>query len=335
MTRGIHPGMSVVLTIALAAACTAALAQYPNSDPRSPMYYEHQRQEREKQEEKDKEDRARSERQSAQDAENYRQFMANQHKLQERLSGEVERDRALFLKTPPIPPQKNALLGQWRLDRARKKPANAFAEINAAISQPACEMVFGDGIWDFRPKALYGIDVGFGETKLTDVDYRGNEGIIGVIPKAGKLFVFKILGADRVQELTSTRIGADPCNFVRVGASTQAANASAAGTRAASASSSNAPPAAAAPGVAPPAKVAAAGSAGAVVDGAAFRCRDGSLLHVTWCQGTSADAMCTLTELQKRGTGTPTARSAIAARVQGCEAGGIRYGADDKPVFVR
>ena len=181
----------------------------------------------------------------------------------------------------------------------KKKPANAFAEINAAISQPACEMVFGDGIWDFRPKALYGIDVGFGETKLTDVDYRGNEGIIGVIPKAGKLFVFKILGADRVQELTSTRIGADPCNFVRVGASTQAANASASGTRAASASSSNASPAAAAPGVAPPAKVAAAGSAGAVVDGAAFRCRDGSLLHVTWCQGTSADATCTLTELHE------------------------------------
>jgi hypothetical protein len=49
---------------------------------------------------------------------------------------------------------------------------------------------------------------------------------------------------------------------------------------------SNAPPAAAALGVAPPAKVAAAGSASAVVDGAAFRCRDRSRLHVTWCQGT-------------------------------------------------
>ena len=112
------------------------------------------------------------------------------------------------------------------------------------VSQPACEMVFGDGIWDFRPKALYGIDAGIGETKLTDVDYRGNEGVIGVIPKAGKLFVFKILGPDRVQELTSTRIGADPCNFVRVGASAHAVNASTSGTRAANASSSNAPAAA-------------------------------------------------------------------------------------------
>jgi hypothetical protein len=41
------------VTIALAATWTAALAQYPNSDPRSPMYNEYQRQEREKQQEKD------------------------------------------------------------------------------------------------------------------------------------------------------------------------------------------------------------------------------------------------------------------------------------------
>jgi hypothetical protein len=324
-----------VALITLVSAAGSALAQYSNSDPRNSNAEYQRRQNELQQQEKDREDRERSERQSAQDAESYRQFMDNQRKLQERLSGEVERDRAMFLKTPPIPPQKNSLLGQWRLDRTKKKPANAFAEINAAISQPACEMAFGDGVWDFRPKALYGIDAGFGETKLTDVDYRGNEGIIGVIPKSGKLFVFKILGADRVQELTSTRIGADACSFVRVGASAHGASASVAGTRAANASSPNAPPAAAAPGVASPAKVAVAGNAGAVVDGAAFRCRDGSLLHVTWCKGASADAMCTLTELHKAGTGTQTARSAIAARVQGCEAGGIRYGSDNKPIFVR
>ena len=234
MTKTWCAGLAVMM-------CTAALAQYSNSDPRSPMYQEHQRQEREKQQEKDKDHQERSERQSAQSAESYRQFMDNQRKLQEKISGEVERDRALFLKTPPIPPQKNTLLGQWRLDRTKKKPANALAEINAMISQPACEMVFGDGIWDFRPKALYGIDAGIGESKLTDVDYRGNEGIIGVIPKMRKLFIFKILGPDRVQELTSTRIGADPCTFVRVGASAQAVGLPASATRAANAPSSNAP----------------------------------------------------------------------------------------------
>jgi hypothetical protein len=33
--------------------------------------------------------------------------------------------------------------------------------------------------------------------------------------------------------------------------------------------------------------------------------------------------------------GKPARRADIAAHVNGCEAGGIRYGADDKPVFVR
>jgi hypothetical protein len=33
--------------------------------------------------------------------------------------------------------------------------------------------------------------------------------------------------------------------------------------------------------------------------------------------------------------GKATRRADIAARVKGCETGGIRYGANDKPVFVR
>ena len=41
--------------------------------------------------------------------------MESQRRLQEKLSGDVERDRALFMKTPPVPLQKNLLLGQWRL----------------------------------------------------------------------------------------------------------------------------------------------------------------------------------------------------------------------------
>ena len=346
MTRGNQAGAVAAITIALAAACNAALAQYSNSDPRSPMYYEHQRQEREKQQEKDKADQQRREEDSARDAENYKAFMENQRKLQEKLSGDVERDRALFLKTPPIPPQKNTLLGQWRLDRTKKKPANALAEINAAISQPACEMVFGDGIWDFRPKALYGIDAGIGESKLTDVDYRGNEGMIGVIPKSGKLFVFKIVGPDRVQELTSTRIGADPCPFVRVGAGARSSGTPASAAQAANPSSSGGPSAAAGRAPAsPPVQVASAlpksskpsQAAGAVVDGAAFRCGDGSLLHVSFCQGSTDDATCTLAELHLPGLqmGKAARRADIAARVNGCEAGSIRYGANDKPVFVR
>ena len=78
-------------------------------------------------------------------------------------------------------------------------------------------------------------------------------------------------------------------------------------------------------------------AAGAVVDGAAFRCTDGSVLHVSLCQCDAAGATCKLTEVHLPGAqmGKSTRRADIAARVKSCEAGGIRYGADDKPVFVR
>jgi hypothetical protein len=120
-----------------------------------------------------------------------------------------------------------------------------------------CEGVFGEGIWDFRPTALYGIDAGIGETKLTDVAYHGNEGLVGVIPKRGKLFIFKILSPDRAQELTSTRIGVEPCNFVRVSAAGRAANA-AASPQAANRSAATGPAAASGrPSATPPAEAAA------------------------------------------------------------------------------
>jgi hypothetical protein len=77
--------------------------------------------------------------------------------------------------------------------------------------------------------------------------------------------------------------------------------------------------------------------AGVVDDGATFRCGDGSLLHVSLCQGNAGDATCKLTELHLPGlrVGKLMRRADIDARVRGCEAGGIRYTADDKPVFVR
>jgi hypothetical protein len=78
-------------------------------------------------------------------------------------------------------------------------------------------------------------------------------------------------------------------------------------------------------------------AAGAVVDGAAFRCGDGSLLHVSLCQGSANDVSCKLTALHlpTMDVGKMVRRADIAARVNGCEAGGIRYGADGRPIFVR
>jgi hypothetical protein len=249
---------------------------------------------------------------------NYKQFMENQRRLQEKLSGDVARDRAAFLKRPPLAPERNPLLGRWRLDQAKKRPANALAELNAAISAPTCRAVFGDGIWDFRPQALWGHDAGIGESKLFDADYRSGGGLIGVLPRQSEgLFVFEVKGPDRIEERTSTRIGADACAFVRV----------------------RTPAAAAATAAVPPGAGAATAptGGGGIVDGAAFRCADGRLLHVSFCQGEGPDAQCKLSDLHLPGLqmGKQARRADIAARVAGCEAGGIRYGQDDKPVFVR
>jgi hypothetical protein len=54
------------------------------------------------------------------------------------------------------------------------------------------------------------------------------------------------------------------------------------------------------------------------------------------CQSANNDT-CKLTELHLPGVqvGSLVRRAEIAARVSGCEAGGIRYGADDKPIFMR
>jgi hypothetical protein len=234
---------SVAVFVVLAATAGASMAQqpYPASDSRSPQYLEYQRQQQEQQRDKDKVDKQRKEEDSAQSAQSMQTFMENQRRLQEKLSGDVERDRAMFLQTPVLQSERNGLLGRWKLDTTKKRPTNAVAELNAMISQPACEMVFGDGLWDFRPKALWTNDPGFGEQMMTELDYRGYEGIVGVVPKTFmRLLIFKILGPDRVQELTSTRIGADPCTFVRVGAGTQSAGAApAAGARSANATPSH------------------------------------------------------------------------------------------------
>jgi hypothetical protein len=64
----------------------------------------------------------------------------------------VEKLRKDLEKQPALAADRNPLLGQWKLDKTRQRPANALAELNAMLSRPVCQMFFGEGIWDFRPK---------------------------------------------------------------------------------------------------------------------------------------------------------------------------------------
>jgi hypothetical protein len=238
---------------------------------------------------------------------------------------DMRAERPKWLAMPPLPVERNVLLGSWRLEGGGqqskvlefgltgKGATPGMGELMGFMKsiesgQLSCDMSFGRGI-TFTPTSFS--SGGAAGMAGGPVAYRSrSKHVIAAIPgdsRANPMF-FEIAGPNRI-------VWGGSCALVRVGA----------------------PAATAALGAAPGTRTAGMGNAGTVVDGAAFRCNDGSLLHVSLCQGPSADAMCKLTELHKPGLqiGTPTPRANIAARVKGCEAGGVRYGADDRPVFVR
>jgi hypothetical protein len=227
-------------------------------------------------------------------------------------------------KTPPLPVERNGLLGSWRLGDGQRPKADAVdaltrrsglgetLEALRSLDNFQCGFDWGGGItftpstfsWPGTPPLMQGR----GGPVAYRSGRRGAKQVIVAITDYDFAMAFEIASPNSILDDKG-------CVLVRVGAP--------AATAALSATSGT--------------KTAATGNAGAIVDGAAFSCSDGSLLHVSLCQGSSADAMCKLTELHKPGLqiGTPTSRAGIAARVKGCQVGGVRYGADDRPVFVR
>ena len=67
------------------------------------------------------------------------------------------------------------------------------------ITGGACQVLLGDGIWDFRPKAIFGTDRVVAERELDKVEYRGNAKAVAVLPqRMFRLMVFYIDGPDRI-----------------------------------------------------------------------------------------------------------------------------------------
>jgi hypothetical protein len=245
--------------------------------------------------------------------------------------------RQEMMRLPPLADDSNVLLGRWRLEGGGPNSSNAARDqailtgkgfgvggANVGLGdlmgmladlesgKTGCDVSFGRGI-TFAPTTYS--SGGVAGMAGGPVAYRSrNKQVIVAIPGDSRAvpMPFEVSGPNRI-------VWGGTCALVRVGA--PAADAAA-----------NATTAPGNPRTAP-----ASGGLGAVVDGAAFRCADGSLLHVSFCQGDAPEANCKLAELHLPGLqmGKMARRTDIAARVKGCEAGGIRYGADDKPVFVR
>lgn len=139
------------------------------------------------------------------------------------LAAALEKARRNYEEQPPLPADRNRLLGRWTLD-TKRKPANMLEELGGALGNN-CALLWGAGVWEFRPKQLVGDSRA--PAMVIDTEYRGNANAVAVLPKEYfRLLVFEFIGPDRVRE-TITASELATCEFVRVGAAAQAAGAGA------------------------------------------------------------------------------------------------------------
>jgi len=109
--------------------------------------------------------------------------------------------RKKWLGQPPLPPERNPLLGaRWaRPASTRPNPNDPFGQIQALAKGGMCELLFGGGVFEFRPDRLIGMDERTPPQEMDRVEYRGDPKHVVVIPKTTvKLMEFDVEGPDRI-----------------------------------------------------------------------------------------------------------------------------------------
>jgi hypothetical protein len=131
--------------------------------------------------------------------------------------------RAKWQKQPPLPVDRNPLLGKWtRPASTRPNPNDPFGQLQALAKGGMCEALFGGGVFEFRPDRLVGMDDRTREQELDRVEYRGDAKHVVVLPKTTlKLIEFDVDGPDRIHWTGQN------CVLVRVAASSKTSTGSA------------------------------------------------------------------------------------------------------------
>jgi hypothetical protein len=116
-------------------------------------------------------------------------------------AAEIEALRRKLEKQPALAPERNPLLGQWRMvPRTKAGAIGGLGELMAMVTGAACEMLLGDGIWDFQPQAIHSIDKGIGATELDKTECRGNGSTVAVLPRRFvRLMVFEMQPPNRAK----------------------------------------------------------------------------------------------------------------------------------------
>ncbi len=141
----------------------------------------------------------------------------------ERARQEAENDAALkalrakLLASPPLAPERNPLLGRWRVATgARPTGGDDLSQLMGMLANPGgavCEVVFGGGTTEFKPGSWAASDSS-GDDSLGRIQYRIQDRQVFALPDQG----VPLLGFDIVDEGTVREFRLADCTLVRVGA---------------------------------------------------------------------------------------------------------------------
>ena len=218
-----------IAVLALTGIASPAFAQY--CSPSDPNYNYCTQQEQWKKDEEQRKNKATEEeydRQRQRDEEYAEEQRRSAPQRAEQARQLAENDaaikalRAKLLASPPLPPDRNPLLGRWRVATgAKPRGGDDLSQLMGMLSNPGgamCEVVFGGGIIEFRPGSWASNDSA-GDDSLGPIQYRMQDEQVFALPNQGiPLLGFEIVDTDRIQE-----VRLPDCALVRVGAQPAAA----------------------------------------------------------------------------------------------------------------
>ena len=220
--------------LALTGIACPAFAQY--CSPSDPNYNYCTQQEQWKKDEEERKKKATEEeyeRQRQRDEEYAEEQRRSAPQRAEQARQQAENDaaikalRAKLLASPPLPPDRNPLLGRWRVATgAKPRGGDDLSQLMGMLSNPGgamCEVVFGGGIIEFKPGSWASKDSA-GDDSLGPIQYRMQDKQVFALPDQG----IPLLGFDIVDRrpnpggaVAGLRVGAR-----RSAASCRACNAS-------------------------------------------------------------------------------------------------------------
>jgi tetratricopeptide (TPR) repeat protein len=215
-----------IAVLALTGIAGQAFAQYCVTNTSDPNYNHCKQQEEqwrkdeaERQQQATEEEYGRQSQSAPQDAGQSRQQAENDAALKAL--------RARLLASPALPPDRNPLLGRWRVATgAGQRGGDDLSQLMGMLSNPGaamCEVVFGGGVVEFKP-ASWASNDSAGDDSLGPIQYRTQDKQVFALPDQG----LPLLGFDIVDRSTIREFRLENCVLVRVGAQPAASAARAA-----------------------------------------------------------------------------------------------------------